>query len=399
MTAFADFDSLSVGECRQLTRRITQDDIRRFVEMTGDDNPLHVDRGFASETAFKDIVVHGMLGASFISTVIGTKLPGPGALWISQDMDFLLPVRLGDELTVSCTIVKKHERDRLLELETRIVNQNQQVVLQGHGKVKLLEGKKADPNPSPDEGLRKAAIVTGGAGGIGEAICRRLARDGFDVVLNYQNSRDRADWIAGEINRGATRAVAVQADVSTEAGAQALFSQAVRHFGGVGVLVNNASPRIHPKPLADTEWADLQRHLDVQLKGAFLLTRLCAQDMAKRRSGRIVNITSQVTEGTPTLHWTGYAVAKAAVAMLSRNIAAELGPSGITVNCVSPGMTETSLIGDISEKQQLIVARQTPLRRLALPSDVAAAVAYLVSDDSRFTTGHTLDVNGGMVMA
>src|SRR6478736_4556167 len=103
MTAFADFEALKVGDCRQIERTITADDIRRFVEVTGDDNPLHVDRAFALETSFKDIVVHGMLGASFISTVIGTKLPGPGALWISQAMDFLLPVRLGDVLTVSCT--------------------------------------------------------------------------------------------------------------------------------------------------------------------------------------------------------------------------------------------------------------------------------------------------------
>ena len=135
MKTFTDFDSLKVGDCRQLIKTITQDDIRKFVDMTGDDNPLHVDRNFASETSFKDIVVHGMLGASFISTVIGTKLPGPGALWISQSMDFLLPVRLADVLTVSCTVLKKHERDRLLELQTVIVNQNGQTVLQGHGKV------------------------------------------------------------------------------------------------------------------------------------------------------------------------------------------------------------------------------------------------------------------------
>ena len=90
---FADFDQIKVGETRSLNRTITEADVRRFVEMTGDDNPLHIDRDFAEETSFKDIVVHGMLGASFISTVIGTQLPGPGALWVSQSLDFLLPVR------------------------------------------------------------------------------------------------------------------------------------------------------------------------------------------------------------------------------------------------------------------------------------------------------------------
>ena len=399
MTAFLDFDSLKVGECRQLIKTITDEDIRKFVELTGDDNPLHVDAKFAQETAFKDIVVHGMLGASFISTVIGTKLPGPGALWVSQAMDFLLPVRLGDQLTVMCTVLKKHERDRLLELDTRIVNQHQQIVLQGQGKVKMLIERAAATNLPARAELSRVALVTGGAGGIGEAICRRLAREGYSVVLNYQGSRDRAERIASEIGAAGGRSLAVQADVSSVDGTEHLLAQAQRQFGPVGVLVNNASPRIHAKALSETDWADIQRHLDVQVKGAFLLSKLCAAEMAARGAGRIVNITSQVTEGTPSLHWTGYAVAKAALAMLSKNLAAELGPRGVTVNCVAPGMTETGLIGDIAEKQQMMIARQTPLRRLARPDDVAAAVAYLVSDDARHVTGHTLDVNGGMVMS
>ena len=399
MTALLDFDALKVGDCRQLSKTITDDDIRKFVELTGDDNPLHVDRKFANETSFKDIVVHGMLGASFISTVIGTKLPGPGALWVSQTLDFLLPVRLGDQLTVLCTVLKKHERDRLLELETRIVNQHGQTVLQGHGKVKMLLERGALATPVTRAQLSKVAIVTGGAGGIGEAICRRLATDGYSVVLNFLASRERAQRIAAELQAGGGKAVAVQADVATSEGVEQLVKQAQRHFGEVGVLVNNASPRIHPKSLGDTEWADIQRHLDVQLKAAFLLSKLCAVDMAARGVGRIVSVTSQVIEGAPTLHWTGYALAKAALAMLSKNLAVELGPRGVTVNCVAPGMTNTPLIGDIAEKHQLVIARQTPLRRLARPEDVAAAVAYLVSDDAQFVTGHTLDVNGGMVMS
>lgn len=400
MTALLDFDSLKVGDCRQLTKTITNDDIRKFVELTGDDNPLHVDRQFANETSFKDIVVHGMLGASFISTVIGTKLPGPGALWVSQTLDFLLPVRLGDELTVLCTVLQKHERDRLLDLETRIVNQNGQTVLQGRGKVKMLVDRSTKAAQPERAGLSKVAVVTGGAGGIGESICQRLVEDGFSVVVNYQgNSQERAHRMVDALNVGAIRSMAVQADVSTAEGVERLMTHAQRQFGPIGVLINNASPRINPKPFAETEWADIQRHLDVQLKGAFLLSKLCAADMAQRGAGRIVNVTSQVIDGAPTLHWTGYAVAKAALAMLSKNLAAELGPRGVTVNCVSPGMTETGLIGDIPEKQQLVIARQTPLRRLARPGDVAAAVAYLVSDGAQFVTGQTLNVNGGMVMS
>jgi 3-oxoacyl-[acyl-carrier protein] reductase len=190
----------------------------------------------------------------------------------------------------------------------------------------------------------------------------------------------------------------VQADISTPEGAQKLYQAARSEFGGVSVLVNNASPHISPKALGATEWSDIQQQIDVQVKGAFLMSRACVPEMAANRWGRIVNITSQVLDGQPSVQWTGYAMAKGALAVFSNYMAAELGPQGITVNCVSPGMCETGLIGDIPEKAQLMIARQTPLRRLAKPDDVAAAVAYLVSEEAGFITGETIAVNGGMAM-
>jgi 3-oxoacyl-[acyl-carrier protein] reductase len=273
------------------------------------------------------------------------------------------------------------------------------------GKVKVLVTAEPEAAPAADARPR-VAIVTGGAGGIGKAICQRLAADGFDVVVNYRGQADRAAQIVAEINAAAGetdgkrrgRALAVQADIATEAGAQALYQAAVKAFGAVSVLVNNASPRINPKPFSATAWDDVQQQMDVQVKGAFLMTSAVAPEMGARKWGRVVNITSQVLDGPPSVTWTGYAMAKGALQVFSNYMAAELGPQGITVNCVSPGMCETTLIGDIPEKAQLMIARQTPLRRLAKPSDVAAAVAYLVSDDAGFVTGDTVAVNGGMAM-
>ena len=235
MNTFTDFDSVKEGDQQSLVKQITEADIRRFVELTGDDNPLHVDASYASSTAFKEIVVHGMLGASFISTVIGTKLPGPGALWVSQAMDFNLPVRLGDTITVTCTVLRKHVRDRLLELDTRITNQHGQTVLSGSGKVKLLEQPRASA-PHPEERL-KVAIVTGAAGGIGRTICEALAAQGFAVVVNYHSNQERAQAFVLQLKSNGARAVAVQADVSSIEGAQSLVHAAQRHFGGVSVLV------------------------------------------------------------------------------------------------------------------------------------------------------------------
>jgi 3-oxoacyl-[acyl-carrier protein] reductase len=390
MKAFAD---IQVGDTESIVKEITEADVRRFVELSGDDNPLHVDREYARDTPFKDIVVHGMIGASLVSTVIGTRLPGEGALWMSQDFTFALPVRLGDVLTASCTVLKKNERERILDLEATVTNQDAATVLSGRGQVRVLERRV--PEPADDAAQRlKVAIVTGGSGGIGAAICARLAADGFAVVVGYRADQDEARRVVEAIDG---RAVAVRADVATEA--ELLVERAVRDFGGVSVLVNGASPRIAAAPFDALEWDAVRRQLDVQVGGAFALAKAAVPHMRERRHGRIISIVSQAIEGTPSPGWTAYALAKSALATFSRQLAAELGPAGITVNCVAPGMTDTRLVGDIPEKQRLIVARQTPLRRLARVEDVAGAVAYLASDDAAFVTGEVLRVNGGQVMA
>jgi 3-oxoacyl-[acyl-carrier protein] reductase len=391
------FDEIEVGDVESIQRTVTEADVRRFVEMTGDDNPLHVDRAYAERTPFKDVVVHGMLGASLVSTVIGTKLPGEGALWIKQNFDFALPVRLGDDLNVSCTVLKKSERERLLELEARVVNQNSDTVLSGTGLVKVLESTNGQEPAAGPERL-KVAVVSGGSGGIGRAICTRLAGDGYAVVVSYRSEADRAQAVVRAIEEDGGSATAVHADVAQPEDVEQLVERAVREYGGVSLIVNNASPRIAAKPLDALSWGDVQHHLDVQVGGAFALAKAAVPAMREQGYGRIVNVTSQVVDGSPTPGWTAYAVAKSALATLSHQLAAELGPAGITVNCVSPGMTDTRLIGDIPEKQRLIAARQTPLRRLATPEDVAGAVAYLASDAAGYVTGETIRVNGGQVM-
>jgi 3-oxoacyl-[acyl-carrier protein] reductase len=391
------FDDIHVGDVESIQRTVTEADVRRFVEMTGDDNPLHVDRAYAERTSFKDVVVHGMFGASLVSTVIGTKLPGEGALWLKQNFDFTLPVRLGDELDVSCRVLKKSERERLLELEARVVNQNSDTVLTGTGLVKVLESSNG--KQAAREARTAVAVVSGGAGGIGSAVCTRLAADGWAVVVNYRSDPARAEALTAAIRESGGRAVAARADLSVPDEAASLVARAVREFGGVSLLVNNASPRIAAKGFDALSWDDVQHHLDVQLGGAFALAKAAVPAMREQGYGKIVNVTSQAIDGSPTPTWTAYAIAKSALATFSRQLAAELGPAGITVNCVSPGMTDTRLIGDIPEKQRLIAARQTPLRRLATPDDVAGAVAYLASDAADHVTGETIRVNGGQVMA
>jgi len=395
MTGMRSFDEIGPGDSASLTHTVTAEDVRRFVDLTGDDNPLHVDRAYAETTPFKDIVVHGMLGASFLSTLIGTRLPGPGAVWVSQAFDFLLPVRLGDTLTVTCTVTAKHERDRLLAMEARIENQRGQAVLKGTGSVKVMEAPAGTTEPVPERPL--VAIVVGATGGIGRAVCRSLARDGYSLVVAWRSDRERADRLVEELEAGGTAAIAVRADETDPAAAEALVAAAVRRFGGLGAIVHAASPSIDPAPVERLTWDAVQAHLDAGARAGLALVQAALPGMRERRYGRIVFVTSGVLDGAPTPTWTAYAVGKAALATLARSLAVELGPAGITVNCVSPGMTDTALVADIPEKARLVLARQAPLRRLAEPADVADAVAFLVSPGAGYITGETIRVNGGRI--
>ena len=136
------YDSIKIGDTAEIVHKITSDDVSKFVELTGDDNKLHINEDYASQTSFKKTVVHGMLGASFISTIIGTKLPGDGALWFSQSIEFLLPVRVGDIITIQAKVVKKIDRTKTIELSTDIFNQHKQKVTSGFSKVKVVEKLK-----------------------------------------------------------------------------------------------------------------------------------------------------------------------------------------------------------------------------------------------------------------
>jgi 3-oxoacyl-[acyl-carrier protein] reductase len=389
------FDEIQIGDTVSLVRKITLEDVRRFADLTGDDNPLHVDRAYAETTPYKGIVVHGMLGASLLSTLIGTRLPGEGALWVSQAFHFLHPIRIDDTLTVTCTVRGKRDRDQLLELDAHIENQRKDVVLSGKGTVKVMSQPSKATDPAPARPM--VALVVGGAGGIGRAICRNLARDGFAVVVGYHTQKARAGEIVGEIEAAGGRALALSADITDESAVRTLIATATRRFGGIGVVVHSVSPPIHAASFADLEWADVAAHLDAEVRGAFMLAKACVPQMREQGYGRIVAITSGVLDGAPTPRWTAYAVGKAALATFARSLAIELGPAGITVNCVSPGMTDTALIGDTPEKARLILARQAPLRRLAQPEDVADAVSFLVSPGADYITGETLRVNGGQI--
>lgn len=389
------FSRIKVGEIAELSHRITADDLARFAELSGDRNRLHLDPDYAARTPLKAPVAHGMLGAAFISAVIGNRLPGDGALWFAQSLEFLLPVRVGDTLTVRAEVLAKDERQHVVELATDVFNQHRQKVTTGVAKVKVMEQEPLQARPVVR--VPRTALIVGATGGIGRAICTQLAADGFALALHYRSDRAAAERLRDGLLGGGSRAHLVAGDITDAASVRELVSVADSLLGGIGVLVNCASAQVASQPFAVLDWSDFARHLDVSVGGAFSLARAVVPIMEQQGGGRIIHLTSQAVE-TPNGEWLPYITAKAALNGFSRSLAVELAPRGIRVNLVSPGMTDTEMIADIPEKARLLVAARTPLKRLARPEDVAGAVSFLASDRADFLTGETIRVNGGQVM-
>jgi 3-oxoacyl-[acyl-carrier protein] reductase len=241
----------------------------------------------------------------------------------------------------------------------------------------------------------RIALVTGASQGIGKAAALRLAQAGASIALAARNEEKLAE-VAAEITAGGGTAHVFPLDLASEESIKACGKAVVAHFGQVDILVNNGgitrdtlSMRMKRK-----DWDDV---LATNLTGAFLMTQAVMPSMLKTRWGRIINITSVVGE-TGQAGQVNYAASKAGLIGLTKALARELASRTITVNAIAPGFVETAMTGILNDEQRAAMMAIIPLQRAGTEQDVAAAIAFLASEDAAYITGHTLDVNGGMYM-
>ncbi len=383
------------GQTARASLVIDERVISAFAEFSGDRNPLHVDREAAESYGYARQVAHGVITLALVSRLIGMEIPGPGALWRGQEIEWLAPVFLGDRLEVRLTVRRASRAGRTLVLLTEAFNQDGRMVMKGEARVSVVEKISDRREVTPRE--NRVALVTGSSRGIGAAVALRLARSGMAVVINGRTMTDDLERVSQEISVAGGRVIAEPCDIADPRAVAALVDRATRVFGALDIVVHGASTPISTVPVQEVAFEDVKTLFDVYVGGALALLAAAVPGMRERKFGRFVVLGTSSLLGTPPAGNAAYVAAKSALWGLVRASAVDLGPHGITVNMVSPGLTVTQLVEHVPARVKELEARRSPMRRLATPADTASVVAFLTSDEASYVNGQNLPLVGGPV--
>jgi 3-oxoacyl-[acyl-carrier protein] reductase len=388
-------DRFVPGQLYTLRAQIDEAMVRRFADFSGDANPIHLEAAEAKAYGYSRQVAHGAILVAFISRAIGMEIPGPGAVWMRQSIEWLQPVYVGDEVAVTVRIRSVSAAASILTLETTATNQKGVLVMKGEATVKISKKMDSQNAPRPDSPV---ALVTGGSRGIGAAIARELAAQGHRVAVCYHAAKTDAQALVQEIIGRGGQADAFAADVGIPKDVARLIEQVQAKWKRIDVVVHGASPT-PPRggKVQELSYSDIEPFLKTYIGGGVALAQGAVPEMTKNKFGRFIFLGTSALFGTPPAGMAAYLIAKEALWGLVKSMAVELGPAGITTNLISPGLTITDMTAEVPARVKEIEAGRSPMRRLASAEDTAALAAFLASPAAGYLNGAHLPLTGGPV--
>ena len=395
------FDQISKGDERKLRFMISKHHAHSVYEMLSEG--LLSDWHFSLAEWLNKCDVTNLLSTCLFSTLVGMCMPGKYAIFtgfrgmfskpIQWDKEYVMTGRVEFKSLSTFTIVENVLiHDTKNKEEPYATGQINASVSEPPGKmpsIELLENSEMELQ------LRdKVVLITGASRGIGETAAKLFSLYGSKVVINYFQGKEDASRIVNEIIAHGGSAIAIQADVSDRQQVNRMIAEACEEYRMIDILVNNAVRDFYPMPFMELIWDDVQRDIDVTVKGAFHCCQEVLPLMVKRKSGKIVNMSTVVAE-YPVANQAKYVVSKSGLVGLTRSLAVEFAQDNIQVNMVVPSIVETDLTKCVPKIFLEGVKNDTPMNANATPIDVAKAVIYLSSDLSSFTTGQKVMVTGG----
>lgn len=388
---------IEVGISAEISHVVTEHEIIEFAKLSGDNNLLHTSPEFAAQMSRSGVVAHGVLTMSLISRIIGTRLPGNGALWLGQTTQFTGSVHVGDRLTGRVEVAKIYGKDQLIDVETTVINQSNETVLRGIGRVKL-PATQVEPNPkSSSVDQTYPILILGGSSAVGLAVTKHLASKGFDVTSTFSSHPDDLEKLITNANLAGQSARTVHLDLRSKLSflkkMAELTSSGITPLGLVNCLATEPSNELAVAIDPDGFGPKVVFESEAIMTG----THLLLDEMRKQQFGRIINIGSSARTASPEPGWLSYIASKQAAFSVVRSLAVELGTFGITANSVAPGLLGTGMTNGISERIVNRAKVQTPTGRLPSLESVCSTVEYLLSPNASDVNGQEIVVDGGRV--
>ncbi len=403
------FEELSLGDSAQFSHVLSRSDIELFAAVSGDINPAHLDPVFAEKGQFHSIIGHGMWGGALISAVLGTRLPGPGTIYLGQDLRFRRPVRPGDAITAVVTVRELRAEKRIVLLDCRCINQFGEDVITGTAEVLAPREKVSWPvgelpsvnlhhhgrDPLDLSGKRGLIVGIANDQSIAYGCARALQSAGAELAITYLNAK--AEPHVRPLAEGLEAALILPCDVREPGELEAVFAAIQEKWGRLDFLLHSIAfaPRedLHGR-VVDASSAGFSQAMDVSVHSFLRMAKLAEPLM--QHGGTFLTVTfygsSRVVE-----HYNLMGPVKAALESSVRYVAAELGPKGIRAHAISPGPIRTRAASGIDRFDELLAdaAAQVPIHQLADINDVGQLARYLVSDAAKHITGTVIPVDGG----